>query len=246
MMDAVDFAMENWHDNVYMQLVNTERNQKELANMPSRLIGDVSVVYKILIEKNMTSNVSIRVTDNVMQDYMCIEEPELYNIAMENTKRLFPAKILPMQEMFTEMIGLCPSGDIVPKEEQMYVVTTEVEHHGAVAVLYDELHDLAEKLNSELYILPSSIHECLAVSAKIYDPDELEQMVQSVNGEVVVPEEQLSNKVYFYSRNERKLVLAEGKQKEIAHAVEKEEEKEHKEKNPQTQIRGRCGRRTGR
>ena len=49
-------------------------------------------------------------------------------------------------------------------------------------MLYEnELHELAENLESDLYILPSSVHEVLAVSTELTDPEELAQMVAEVN-----------------------------------------------------------------
>ena len=49
-----------------------------------------------------------------------------------------------------------------------------------------------------LYILPSSIHEVLAIA--MGDPDELRQLVCEVNDTQVVPQERLSYNVYKYER----------------------------------------------
>ena len=76
-------------------------------------------------------------------------------------------------------------------------------------MLYEnELHELAENLGSDLYILPSSIHEVLAVSSDLTSPEELAEMVVQVNMEEVSLNERLSNQVYHYDKDLRKLTLA--------------------------------------
>lgn len=76
-------------------------------------------------------------------------------------------------------------------------------------MLYEnELHELAENLESDLYILPSSVHEVLAVSTELTEPEELAQMVAEVNMQEVALEERLSNQVYHYDKDLRKLTLA--------------------------------------
>lgn len=72
----------------------------------------------------------------------------------------------------------------------------------------DKLHTLAMELESDLYILPSSVHEVIAVSAEMGDPYELAEMVSEINMDQVALEERLSNQVYHYDKDLRKLSLA--------------------------------------
>ena len=72
----------------------------------------------------------------------------------------------------------------------------------------DKLHNLAVELNNDLYIMPSSTHEVIAVSASMGDPYELAEMVAEINMEQVALDERLSNQVYHYDKDLRKLTLA--------------------------------------
>ena len=75
--------------------------------------------------------------------------------------------------------------------------------------MYEEpLHELAEKIGSDLYILPSSIHEVIAVSADFGSPDELAEMVYEINMDQVDINDRLSNQVYCYDKDLRTLWLA--------------------------------------
>ena len=71
------------------------------------------------------------------------------------------------------------------------------------------LEELSETIGSDLYILPSSVHECIAVSTELGDPETLAEMVQEVNGSQVAPEEQLSDHVYHYDANTKEITLAD-------------------------------------
>ena len=76
-------------------------------------------------------------------------------------------------------------------------------------MLYEDgLHDLAEKLGSDLYIMPSSIHEVIAVSTDMGNPNELAAMVAEINMDQVALDERLSNQVYHYDKELRKVTLA--------------------------------------
>lgn len=60
---------------------------------------------------------------------------------------------------------------------------------------------ICEKLECDLYILPSSIHEVILIPAYDHDSyDELTSMVKEVNSTQLSKEEILSDHVYFYSR----------------------------------------------
>ena len=80
----------------------------------------------------------------------------------------------------------------IPPEQTMWVISNEKGINGAASMLYEnELHELAENLESDLYILPSSVHEVLAVSTELTEPEELARMVAEVNMQKVALEERL-------------------------------------------------------
>jgi len=84
----------------------------------------------------------------------------------------------------------------------MYVCTNISCMNGAGTIFYDGLlREFAEQIKSDVYIIPSSIHEVLFISAKYrMSAGELKDMVRCVNDTELAPEEILSNSVYFYNR----------------------------------------------
>ena len=73
----------------------------------------------------------------------------------------------------------------------MYVLTNRQRLNGACCILYqDVLKQVAGRLGDSLYILPSSIHEVIAIPASASgNPKELSQLVQEINIAEVAPEE---------------------------------------------------------
>ena len=100
----------------------------------------------------------------------------------------------------------------LPLEQEMWVITNDRGINGAASILYtDVLSNLADKLDSDLYILPSSVHEVITVSSKSSvskDVDDLAQMVHEINMTQVELDERLSNQVYFYDRTTQQISLA--------------------------------------
>jgi len=92
-------------------------------------------------------------------------------------------------------------------DSPMLVLTNNSRLHGATTLLYPHLlSEISERLNQDLYLLPSSIHEVLLVPADLIgDRQELDLMVQEVNKDHVARDEVLSDHAYFYSRKRNSL-----------------------------------------
>lgn len=196
-------------ENIVMALVNSEKKVELLKTVPNRQFHDLSIIYCLPI--NMVRH---EIITNSMAEELDIEEDELYVLSYRNTLRLFPPTIKPLHNVIEELaheigepLELCDEFSI--EKGMIYVISNERGHKGAIYMAYDEvIYRLAEKLDTDLYILPSSTHEILALSTSGTDAVYLAQIVNEVNTEFVNPENQLSNKVYYYDRNLRKLSIA--------------------------------------
>lgn len=212
--------MSQMKDRVTMMLVNTEQNKEMLADMPHREFQDLSVIYRYVVAQDEQGMASFKVTNAIMEQAGMTPE-ELFQLASENTKKMFPPKIASMEDVMLDMM----KGDGIPDEladelavffdtekdpkESMWLIGNISGINGAVSMLYDEnLQKLAEKMGTDLYIIPSSVHEVLAVSVEMGNPEELAEMVQQVNMSSVELEDRLSNNVYHYDKDLRQLKLA--------------------------------------
>ena len=95
-------------------------------------------------------------------------------------------------------------------EPPMYVLSNSRMINGASAMLYpDMLKKLSEKLDSNLYIIPSSVHEVIVFSDNMADDKKsLKDMIYSVNRTQMDPQDILSDSLYFYDRTEEKIFIA--------------------------------------
>lgn len=209
-------ALADAKDNIVFQLVNTEQNRELLAGVPHREFQDLSIIYRWAMKVD-TAGIQSAVVKNELAEQLGLTEEQLFKLASENTRRILPPCVKSMNEILREMfmkdgmpqeIAEMMVGEM-PADQMMWVISNERGINGAISMLYeDKLHALATELESDLYILPSSVHEVIAVSASMGDPNELAQMVAEINMDQVTLEERLSNQVYHYDKNLRKLSLA--------------------------------------
>lgn len=208
--------LENAKDRIIWQLINTDQNKELLANSPHRDINDLSVIYRVFVDEK-DGIVASSIVTNKAADIMGVSEQELFELAAENTQRLYPVEICSLNDMMKEMIVTegVPEEAVdemlydMPDNAGMYVISNSRHVNGAVSMLYiDKLDELAEKVGDDLYILPSSIHEVLAVSTNMGDPEMLAEMVYEVNSNCVALEDRLSNQVYHYDRAAKTLTPA--------------------------------------
>lgn len=84
----------------------------------------------------------------------------------------------------------------------LYILTNTERMFGAVYMAVPEVLGLiGEKLESDFYILPSSIHECMILPVtEPADEEGLNRMVSVINRDCVEDAEILADHVYFYDR----------------------------------------------
>lgn len=214
--------MSKMKDRVVMMLINTEQNKEMLADLPHREFQDLSVIYRYVVAQDEQGVASFKVT-NAHLKMSGMTPEELFQCAAENTKKMFPPKIASMEDVMIDMVRGDGISDEMADEmaeifetlkepkESMWLIGNISGVNGAVSMLYDEnLNKLAEKVGTDLYIIPSSVHEVLAVSVEMGsgNPEELAEMVQQINMSAVELSDRLSNNVYRYDKDLRELKLA--------------------------------------
>ncbi len=207
---------DNPEEKIVFQLINTEQNKDMLAHVPHREWKDLSIIYRLVTNVDKDGIESAVVRDGLAEKLGLTEE-QLFKHAVENTRNIFPPTVCSMNDVMKEifMADGMPMEAVemilgeVPADRMMYVISNDRGINGAISMLYeDQLHTLAEQLGTDLYILPSSIHETIAVSVDMGDPEELAQMVSEINMDQVSLQERLSNQVYHYDKDLRVLSMA--------------------------------------
>ena len=197
-------------DRICFKLVNTGRNRVRLSDMPHVPFCDLSVTFYVLlgIEEGQTASVTV---NNSLMDTWGIDTDTLFERAKYNTPRLLQGSVQSMEEVLSDILNEEP-GDFLEDDFDgipaagggfgMYVASNRLKMNGAAVFLYDSLLSrFADRIGTDFYILPSSIHELIFLPVvPSMDKEELREMVPAVNSTVVSPEEVLSDNVYRYRR----------------------------------------------
>jgi len=212
--EKLDFH--NVKDNIVFQLINTEQNKGLLNSLPHREFHDLSIIYRWVIGSDENGLQSIVIKNDLMEK-MGLNEEQMFKLAVVNYKRLLTPTICSMDDLVREAYKEEDMPEelaeiMLPKrtaDEMMWLISNNIRINGACSMLYDDvLQEIAEKVDSDLYVLPSSVHETIAVSVNLGDPYELAQMLNEINMGYVSLDERLSNQVYHYDKELHKLTMA--------------------------------------
>ena len=187
----------------------------DTKNVPEekiKLIEDILNFAGSYLKLPENTEMSVTLMDNehiheINKKYRGVDKPtDVISFAIEEDDPDEVPIILPEDEEFRNMMTETPD------DKSMYVITNKSKLFGAAAMLYEEnLYDLSQQLDSDLYILPSSTHEVIAISDKFGDANELADMVYEINMDQVELSDRLSNQVYHYDKDARTLRLATNK-----------------------------------
>lgn len=196
---------------IIFKLVNYERNRELLSKVPHYRFLDLAIIFNCLVESSPSGSATILIHDHHL-DYWGITRDDLYALSQQNTPKLLSYDLRDMTEILKELFSdeCTPSDDIHFKEScPMYVLTNRYKLNGSGCILYQNLlRDFANRIKSDLFILPSSIHEVLIIPVKNQTtPQELTDMVKDVNSSQLSREEILSDHVYYYSREKEQITM---------------------------------------
>lgn len=191
---------------IFYQLRNYEKNESWLKSVPHIRYLDMAIIFYYSFPENGEEKMAI-VTNHNMQNWNVSTE-HLEDLASENTPKCHPLFFATLEALVRELCEEClvspvPSDKHLP----MYVLSNSRKLFGASAILYPGvLRQISRWLKDDLYILPSSVHECIVVPANdVYSRQNLEEIVREVNATQVPDEDFLSDNIYFYSGREDSL-----------------------------------------
>lgn len=200
-----DFSTEKMRENITFQLINYEKNKKLLKDVPHKRYLDLAIIYRVITRWDKHGNSSFIVTNKNI---------ELLDMNMESL--FFSAARNMKDKVVVENVGDFLANneypDIAEKQgvNTMYALSFKGKMNGAGAICYEEhLHDIANKHNTDLILIPSSIHEFLIVPYDVYGVDPARDTLRYMNRNDLSESEFLSDNVYIYNRVTRKTTIAE-------------------------------------
>lgn len=178
---------DNAKDKVTIKLINTNLNQALLAAYVHRDLIELglSITYVLKTRKGLSEEISKDVLD-----MWGITEEDLYSAALDTVRN--DVYVIPLESLL---------GTISLTKPFSYCVTNRYEKFGASSILLDEVREvIAKKLGGDYYIVPSSVHEMIAMRSENATPEGLLELVKEVNG-MLHAGEFLAESVYYCTSN---------------------------------------------
>lgn len=211
----------NIKGSIVYKVINYDKNRKLLEDIPHKKLLDLAVVFYCLIERSDGISATALIHNSHVKSWG-ITEDQLYEDAIVNTPNLLESCIKPISMLLKEIVGTGSRSDdrafnsydekeleLMCTTNEMFVLTNKSRINGAACILYEKvLERLAETMDSDLYILPSSVHEVILLPKhSSYDKNMLKEMVCEVNAEGVAADEILSDNVYVYNRKDGTITM---------------------------------------
>ena len=205
---------DNIKDRIVYKLVNYEKNEDLLNTIPHKQFLDLAIVYYIAIKEDIFESASILINNAHLELWGKTTE-DIDKLAKVNSPKILKPELKSMAQTLMEIIhhekkNLDELEEDILSDCGMYVLSNEKKQFGASAILYDNvIKDFSESLNSDLYILPSSVHEVIMIPSILVDSvDKLNDMICEVNATQVPLMDILSNHSYYYSRDKECITCA--------------------------------------
>lgn len=217
-VDLSDFlCYEKTSSRIVFKLINYEKNRELLKEIPYKIFYNLAVVfYYTVMEPPFCGRASILIYNSHMGKWG-VDSEELFLRAMENTPRLLPAQIENLEELMFGMLEGCKEEEILTELKKefvrernmmpMYVLTNRQKLLGAACMLYPYVvRDFAKRMEKDVYILPSSVHEVILLPfSEDISKEALVEMVTEINNTQVEEYEVLADSVYCYKRSKDRI-----------------------------------------
>ncbi len=192
---------------IAFKLIHAQRNQALLEQIPHIPYLDLAIVFYFLLPSLPSKNATILIQNSHLKLWQ-IKSEELYLLAKKNTPRLLPLRCEKLSHLLAAFLAPEIEKEQLSAPLPMYVLTNTQRLYGAACLLYEELPACLSQTQSDYYIIPSSIHEVLLVpAAKDMTPEAFNQMIREVNKTQLLPEELLSDHVYYYDASQKQFFL---------------------------------------
>lgn len=204
---------------IYFRVVNYEANREYFETHPYRRFLDLACTFYFVPDFLKKEGGTVPVTNEQMKEWG-LDIEHLFRIAAANTPRDNPPVFMPLIEaiektedaIIRERADKDDDGRIFKPEyrdDPSVILTNPSGRFGASCVLYKHVFEqAAEEADSDLYIIPSSIHELILVPADgTINLADLNSTVRHVNRTALEVQDILSDHAYIYDKEEQVLTV---------------------------------------
>lgn len=213
--ESIALSPEQVKEKLIFRIVNYPKNAAMLKEVPHIRFLNLAVFFQIMVYQHQDGIGTVCFTLEHYRDYssgqpegkaLFSSMKELYQLALNNTMRLFPARLSAMEDIMESILKgrEAPALPFMAETaaepvHSLYVLSNISNINGAGCLMYPELlNHLRNFFHSDFYILPSSIHEVILLPARAsVKREELNDMIREINLTQVPADEVLSDRAYY-------------------------------------------------
>ena len=223
-LQIIDWAVKNEQIPAYKQMLctwevvksyvkpfvfNLEKNREYIEKTQCVYQERLDLAYACYIEiiDEETRDTAMMNVSEGMLELWGISEQELFETAEQNAVY----EVKPMSVLIKELTKQPMRNELEHEADAMHVISNEYRRRGAAGIFNTELiQKRTEELGCNFYILPSSLHEIILMREDMASEMEtLREMVEEVNSTQVLVEDYLSDSIYYYDRETKKVTIVE-------------------------------------
>lgn len=189
---------------IYFKIVNRDMNEKVVKNFPHRDFLDLVILYYVRV-KLWNDFVTIPIGPKELSNWN-VTEHDLWEQSNKNMEKDIVFRS--MSEVIAQNIPSDCRQEI--DNLDMDILRNSRENLlGAGVIALPRMADiLSERYHHDVYLIPSSIHEWIIYKDMSADVEELQEMIQSVNDNEVLPQEVLSDHPYKFIYKDKAIKIA--------------------------------------
>lgn len=196
---------------LFVRLLNCDRNADVLKNVVHKTLDDIAFTVCAIVDDNREDLISTKVLKSMVEKWDKNED-DIFNEAIKNTYYLTPPRIYKWEGVLCDESY---AGDSFMNDEDVCnldksfngdILSTTRKTNGAIAVFLPGVAEkISEMLNSDFYMVFTSIHEVMIHSTGSgVDPKNLKLVLRDTLLWVTPSSDYLTEKIYKYNRRTHK------------------------------------------
>ena len=200
---SVGAKWEEVKDSIFVGVVNSERNQMNFDEGKIFHYDWEGLSFFCMLRQERENGMRFVHINQAMMKTWGSTFHMIFEQGIKNTED--ESEIIGIDQLIVQLLGeeaVDGVGNLGEPIFPMYVFTNKMRVLGAAgAFLGSKVKELSKQLESNLFILPSSIHEAILIpdTGKM-SVEEFSEMVREINLEQVPEEERLADDIYYYNR----------------------------------------------
>jgi hypothetical protein len=207
---------------LFIRLVNVQRNKSDLEDAVCRVLGDIAMVLYVKMGEMEHYMTSMKIKRHMIKNWNR-EEDEIFKEALLNTYFISPPRIYCWEKMifdprydgenFMNILADYP----IRKDAIGNCLSTVRRTNGAVAVFLPGVAErLANLFQGSFYLVFTSIHEVMIHNAATAKPEDLRRVLEDTVRDTTPEEDFLTLNIYFYDRDTGQFSLCQTQEAEEA------------------------------